>query len=96
MSRARAKKIRKAAHKAKTNSSNPLLRPAKDIISRICHDSDLNEEQFIIGYHDRHVPQILEMKASDVRPPFAVPPVIDLMWNCFVEGLPLLDPLVPS
>ncbi|KAK4690925.1 hypothetical protein P7C71_g5972, partial [Lecanoromycetidae sp. Uapishka_2] len=60
--RARAKKVRKAAHQ--TKDSKPLLRPAKDILSRIRHDPALKEADFIVGYNDRHAPEIMEMDVS--------------------------------
>jgi len=60
--RARAKKARKAAHKSQ--DSKPLLRPAKDILSRIRHDPDLKESDFIVGYNDRHAPEIMELDVS--------------------------------
>lgn len=60
--RSRAKKVRKAAHK--TQQSKPLLRPAKDILSRIRHDPALEESDFIVGYLDRHCPDVMEMAVS--------------------------------
>lgn len=60
--RARAKKARKAAHR--TRESKPLLRPAKDILSRIRHDPSLKESDFVVGYNDRHAPEIMEMDVS--------------------------------
>lgn len=60
--RSRAKKIRKAAHQ--TQQSKPLLRPAKDILSRIRHDPALEESDFVVGYLDRHCPDVMEMEVS--------------------------------
>lgn len=62
ITRSRAKKVRKAAHQ--TQDSKPLLRPAKDILSRIRHDPSLNESDFIVGYIDRHAPEMMEMDVS--------------------------------
>lgn len=55
-SRARAKKARKTQQKIISSSQQkrPSLRPAKDILSRIRHDPALDEDDFIVGYHDRH------------------------------------------
>ena len=61
-SRSRAKKARRAAHQ--TQASKPFLRPAKDILSRIRHDPSLNESDFIVGYIDRHAPEMMEMDVS--------------------------------
>ncbi|KAL9075367.1 MAG: hypothetical protein Q9161_001744 [Pseudevernia consocians] len=61
-SRSRAKKARKAAHL--TQDSKPSLRPAKDILSRIRHDPSLREADFIVGYSDRHAPEMMEMEVS--------------------------------
>lgn len=60
--RSRAKKVRKAAHQ--TQESKPLLRPAKDILSRIRHDPALEESDFVVGYLDRHCPDVMEMEVS--------------------------------
>ncbi|KAM0794246.1 hypothetical protein BDR22DRAFT_827129 [Usnea florida] len=62
IARSRAKKVRKAAHQ--TQKSKPSLRPAKDILSRIRHDPALNESDFIVGYIDRHAPEMMEMDVS--------------------------------
>ena len=62
ITRSRAKKVRKAAHQ--TQKSKPSLRPAKDILSRIRHDPALNESDFIVGYIDRHAPEMMEMDVS--------------------------------
>ena len=62
LSKSRAKKARKATHK--NQSSKPLLRPAKDILSRIRHDPALNEADYIVGYHDRHA-DVIEVDASE-------------------------------
>ena len=62
IARSRAKKVRKAAHQ--TQNSKPSLRPAKDILSRIRHDPALNESDFIVGYIDRHAPEMMEMDVS--------------------------------
>ena len=61
-SRSKAKKARKAAHH--NLNSKPSLRPAKDILSRIRHDPALNESDFIVGYIDRHAPEMMEMDVS--------------------------------
>lgn len=61
-SRSRAKKARKAAHH--NQNSKPSLRPAKDILSRIRHDPSLNESDFLVGYIDRHAPEMMEMDVS--------------------------------
>ena len=61
-SRSRAKKARKAAHH--NQNSKPSLRPAKDILSRIRHDPSLNEADFVVGYIDRHAPEMMEMDVS--------------------------------
>jgi len=60
--KSRAKKLRKAAHR--TQASKPLLRPAKDILSRIRHDPSLDESDYIVGYHDRHA-DVMEMDVSE-------------------------------
>ncbi len=60
--RSRAKKIRKAA--LKTQESKPLLRPANDILSRIRHDPALEASDFVVGYLDRHCPDVMEMDVS--------------------------------
>lgn len=60
--RSRAKKARKQAHQ--TQQSKPLLRPANDILSRIRHDPALEESDFVIGYLDRHCPDVMEMDVS--------------------------------
>ena len=59
--RSKAKKARKVAHQSQ--KSNPSLRPAKDILSRIRHDPALEECDFIVGYHDRHA-DVMEMDVS--------------------------------
>ena len=63
-SKSRAKKDRKAAHRTTNPVFNPPFRPAKDILSRIRHDPSLNEAEYVIGYHDRHSPEVLEMDVS--------------------------------
>lgn len=64
-SKARAKKARKTLQKtlsaATPNSSS--LRPAKDILSRIRHDPALNDDDFIVGYQDRHA-DVMEMPVA--------------------------------
>ena len=35
-------------------TSSPSLRPAMDILNRIRHDPSMDEDDFIIGYEDRH------------------------------------------
>ena len=62
--RSRAKKARKAAHQSQDQKSKPFLRPAKDILSRIRHDPALDEADFVVGYHDRHAPEIMEMDVA--------------------------------
>lgn len=54
--KARAKKERKVQiqNRSIAQPSHPSLRPAKDILSRIRHDPSLNQEDFIVGYSDRH------------------------------------------
>ncbi|KAL9640583.1 MAG: hypothetical protein Q9164_000190 [Protoblastenia rupestris] len=47
-----------------TQSSNPPLRPAKDILSRIRYDPTLKTSDYIIGYQDRHVSSPMEMNVS--------------------------------
>lgn len=64
-SRARAKKVRKIQQKV-ISSSQPKrasLRPAKDILSRIRHDPALDDDEFIVGYHDRHA-DVMEMPVT--------------------------------
>ncbi|KAF6222776.1 hypothetical protein HO133_000824 [Letharia lupina] len=61
-SRSRAKKARKAAHR--NQNSKPSLRPAKDVLSRIRHDPSLHESDFVVGYIDRHAPEMMEMDVS--------------------------------
>ena len=55
-SKARAKKVRKAQIQAQSAAqpTHRSLRPALDILSRIRHDPSLEEEDFIVGYSDRH------------------------------------------
>lgn len=55
-SKARAKKVRKAQIQAQSAAqpTHGSLRPALDILSRIRHDHTLPEEDFIVGYSDRH------------------------------------------
>lgn len=55
-SKARAKKARKAQIQAQSAAqpTHGPLRPALDILSRIRHDPTLEEEDFIVGYSDRH------------------------------------------
>lgn len=64
-SRARAKKARKIQQKIISGSQpkRPSLRPAKDILSRIRHDPALEEDDFIVGYHDRHA-DVMEMPVT--------------------------------
>ena len=61
-SRSRAKRARKAAHH--NQNAKPSLRPAKDILSRIRHDPSLHEADFIVGYIDRHEPEMMEMDVA--------------------------------
>lgn len=42
----------------------PALRPAKDVLNRIRHDPTLNVDDFVIGYHDRHLSEMQEMDVS--------------------------------
>lgn len=63
ISRSRAKKARKVAHH--DQNSKPSLRPANDILSRIRHDPSLSRSDFIVGYIDRHTPQLMEMNVSE-------------------------------
>lgn len=64
-SRARAKKARKIQQKIMSSSQpkRPSLRPAKDILSRIRHDPALDDDEFIVGYHDRHA-DVMEMPVT--------------------------------
>ena len=62
--RSRARRARKAAQQSRDQHSKPLLRPANDIVSRIRHDPALDESDFIVGYHDRHAPEVMEMDVS--------------------------------
>lgn len=64
-SRARAKKARKIQQQIISSSQpkRPSLRPAKDILSRIRHDPALNDNEFIVGYHDRHA-DVMEMPVT--------------------------------
>lgn len=64
-SRAQAKKARKIQQKiiSSAQPKRPSLRPAKDILSRIRHDPALDEDEFIVGYHDRHA-DVMEMPVT--------------------------------
>lgn len=64
-SRAQAKKARRIQQKINSSSQpkRPSLRPAKDILSRIRHDPALDDDQFIVGYHDRHA-DVMEMPVT--------------------------------
>ena len=62
--RSRARRARRGAQQSRDQHSKPLLRPAKDIISRIRHDPALEESDFVVGYHDRHAPEVMEMDVS--------------------------------
>ena len=62
--RSRAKKARKGAHRSREQQSKPYLRPVKDILSRIRHDPALEESDFVVGYRDRHAPEVMEMDVS--------------------------------
>ncbi len=62
--RSRARRARKGAQQSRDQHSKPLLRPAKDILSRIRHDPALEESDFVVGYHDRHAPEVMEMDVS--------------------------------
>lgn len=55
-SKAREKKARKAQIQAQSAAqpTHGSLRPALDILSRIRHDHSLQEEDFVVGYSDRH------------------------------------------
>ena len=63
-SRSRAKRSRKFAHVHQATESKPKLRPAKDILSRIRHDPSLDIDNYVVGYHDRHLPQVQEMDVA--------------------------------
>ena len=64
-SRSKAKRNRKQNNNHDGNqASHPTLRPASDILSRIRHDPDLDERDYIVGYHDRHEPEAVEMAVS--------------------------------
>lgn len=64
-SRALAKKARKIRQKitSSSQSKRPSLRPAKDVLSRIRHDPGLDDDDFIVGYHDRHA-DVMEMPVA--------------------------------
>ncbi|KAK0510171.1 hypothetical protein JMJ35_007565 [Cladonia borealis] len=64
VSRSSARRALKVAQQSRDQNSKPLLRPAKDIISRIRHDPALEESDFVVGYHDRHAPEVMEMDVS--------------------------------
>ena len=64
ISKSHAKKSRKQAGKQQSQSSKPPLRPAKDILSRIRHDPSLDENNFVVGYHDRHLPDVIDIDVS--------------------------------
>ena len=64
VSKSSARRALKVAQQSRDQNSKPLLRPAKDIISRIRHDPALEESDFVIGYHDRHAPEVMEMDVS--------------------------------
>lgn len=68
LSKARAKKVRKARQQVLSTSGrrHPSLRPAKDILSRIRHDPALDDADFIVGYHDRHA-DVMELPVSSWR-----------------------------
>lgn len=53
-----------AAKSLPDGKDRPPLRPAKDILNRIRHDPPLNVDDFIIGYHDRHLSAIQEIDVS--------------------------------
>lgn len=55
-SKARAKRARKAQIQTQSAAqpTHGSLRPALDILSRIRHDHSLQEEDFVVGYSDRH------------------------------------------
>lgn len=64
-SRSKAKRNRKQNNYIDGNqASHPTLRPASDILSRIRHDPDLDESDYVVGYHDRHEPEAVEMAVS--------------------------------
>lgn len=63
-SKARAKKARKTLQQSLSSQPRrPPLRPAKDILSRIRHDPALDNNDFIVGYHDRHA-DVMEMPVA--------------------------------
>ena len=64
VSKSSARRALKVAQQSRDQNSKPLLRPAKDIISRLRHDPALEESDFVIGYHDRHAPEVMEMDVS--------------------------------
>lgn len=66
LSKARAKKVRKAQTQALSTSHprHPPLRPANDILSRIRHDPVLNVADFIVGYQDRHA-DVMELPVAE-------------------------------
>ncbi len=64
-SKARAKKARKIQQRilSKSQPRRGPLRPAKDILSRIRHDPALDDADFIVGYHDRHL-DVMEISVT--------------------------------
>jgi len=61
-SRAKAKKSRKAQRVLdSSNTPGRSLRPALDVLSRLCHDPIFSSEAFTIGYLDRHSPEVMEL-----------------------------------
>lgn len=64
-SKARAKKARKALQQT-LSAAQPhktSLRPAKDVLSRIRHDPALDNDNFIVGYQDRHA-DVMELPVA--------------------------------
>lgn len=64
-SKARAKKARKVLQQT-LSAAQPReasLRPAKDVLSRIRHDPALDNDNFIVGYQDRHA-DVMELPVT--------------------------------
>ena len=64
VSKAQAKRLRKEANQETLQVSNPPLRPAKDVLNRIRHDPLLSEDEYVIDYHDRHMPNVMEIDVA--------------------------------
>ena len=62
--KSQSSKSRQAGGPLQGAQKNPALRPAKDVLNRIRHDPTLNVNDFVIGYHDRHISEMQEMDVS--------------------------------